>query len=163
MQSTQKLRERLNNEKQALNTAVDSSLQREIDLIGAELSSAMSLGSSRTRTPTQTQQADAAKLRDLSVRLSAVEARISNISISNSSSADLGKLQTQLSRREKELEDVDKLLSDCVAENDVMFERFNEELVKMSNGFKLGKGEVEMLEILKVYGGEQARLKRENM
>lgn len=72
-------------------------------------------------------------------------------------------MKVQLSKKEKELEDVDKLLNDCVAENDVMFERFNEELVKMSNGFKLGKGEAEVLEMLKVVREEQARLKRENM
>ncbi|KAA8904653.1 RhoGEF domain-containing protein [Sphaerosporella brunnea] len=165
MQSTQKLRERLNNEKQALSTAaVDSSLQREIDLIGAELNSAMNLSSSslRTRTtPSQTLQAE--KLRDLSLRLLAVEARVSLLSSSNANSAEVEKLKVQLSKKEKELEDVDKLLNDCVAENDVMFERFNEELVKMSNGFKLGKGEAEVLEMLKVVREEQARLKRENM
>jgi hypothetical protein len=170
MQSPQKLRERLNSEKQALNTAaVDSNLQREIDLIGAELSSAMNLGvgggsSLRTRTSTQSSVDAAAKLRDLSARLSAVETKFGNISASASSSAaEVEKLKAQLGRKEKELEDTNKLLNDCVAENDVMFERFNEELVRMSNGFKLGKGEAEVLEMLKAVREEQARLKRENM
>jgi hypothetical protein len=169
MQSPQKLRERLNSEKQALNTAaVDSNLQREIDLIGAELSSAMNLGgggvgSLRTRTSTQSVDA-AAKLRDLSTRLAAVETKVGNISASASSSAaEVEKLKAQLGKKEKELEDTNKLLNDCVAENDVMFERFNEELVKMSNGFKLGKGEAEVLDMLKAVREEQARLKRENM
>lgn len=125
--------------------------------------------SSRTRTPTQAQTADAAKYRDLSARLAALEARITSspaapFPILNSPSlADVERLKALLARKEKELAGADKLLNDCVAENDVLFERFNEELVKMSNGFKLGKGEAEVLEMLRQLREEQGRLKRENM
>ena len=102
---------------------------------------------------------DNAKLRSLSSRLSTVEARIA----ASNPTPEIEKLKQQLSRKEKELGDLDKLLSDCVAENDVMFERFNEEIVKMSRGFKLGKGEAELLERLRRGQEEQRRLKGENM
>jgi hypothetical protein len=72
-------------------------------------------------------------------------------------------VRKELQRKEKELQRVDKLVNDCQAENDVMFEKFNEELGKMSNGLKLGKGESEVLKILQEATAEQGRLKRENM
>lgn len=124
--------------------------------------------SSRARAPTQAQTADAAKYRDLASRLAALEARISSSPApspapASPSLADFERLKGQLARKEKELAGADKLLNDCIAENDVLFERFNEELVKMSNGFKLGKGEAEVLEILRQVREEHGRLKRENM
>ena len=44
-----------------------------------------------------------------------------------------------------------------------MFERFNEEIVKMSHVLKLGRGEAELLEMLRRTQEEQRRLKGENM
>lgn len=72
-------------------------------------------------------------------------------------------MKQHLSRKESEVQDLDKLLNDCVAENDVMFEQFNEEIVKMSDGFKVNKGEAELLEMLGQIREEQGQLQRENM
>ncbi|KAF8245058.1 hypothetical protein K440DRAFT_556718 [Wilcoxina mikolae CBS 423.85] len=156
MRSPQKLRERLHIEKQAIMT-IDSNLQQEIDLIGIELNSPMNFEPS-FRISAQ-QSVNNVKLLNLASRLSAIEARIT----SSAPSLEIEKLKNQLLRKNNELKDLDKLLNDYVAENDVMFEQFNEEIVKMSNGFKLGKGETDLLEIVRRIREEQGRLKRENM
>lgn len=132
-------------------------------MIGAELTSAMgsssrpSSTSSRTQPFPPIQPLDPGKLRELSARLTTVESRLPQ------APAEVERLRGQLLKKEKELEDIDKLLNDCVAENDVMFERFNEELVKMANGFRLGHREAELLEMLQQVRGELGSLKAENM
>ncbi|KAF8537989.1 RhoGEF domain-containing protein [Trichophaea hybrida] len=156
MQSPQKLRERLHIEKQAIMT-IDSNLQQEIDLIGIELNSPMNFEPS-FRISAQ-QSLNDVKQHSLASRLSTIEARIN----SSVPYLEIEKLKNQLLRKNNELKDLDKLLKDYVAENDVMFEQFNEEIVKMSNGFKLGKGESELLDIVRRIREEQGRLKRENM
>ncbi|CUS10120.1 unnamed protein product [Tuber aestivum] len=148
MQSTQKLRERLQNEKQAI-TMVDQSLQCEIDKIGEELSLATRVSSRGVK--------------ELTTRLEQVEARLPQINELNGKYETLKKSSdTVLAKKDRELEVLDKDFNDCLNENDVMFEKFNEELVKISSGLKAGR-DVELLKILQEVRAEQAKLKRENM
>jgi hypothetical protein len=150
------LRERLQTEKQAL-TSVEASLQREIDMIGAELTNAIKTSSPSLRRTD--------KLRDLSYRVNLIEDKFSKLEPHSDAAAiaELEKMKKQLGRKEQELGGVEKLLNDCITENDVMFEKFNEELVKLSNGFKVGKGDAEVGRILQEVIADQGRLKRENM
>lgn len=162
MQSTQKLRERLLSEKQAI-TRVETSLQREIDKIGEELSMASRLS---TRGG-----AHSSVIRDLTSRVSQLESRVPVINdltskleiVKQDQEAARKDHEAAMVKKDKELEGIEQLWNDCLNENDVMFERFNEELVKMSAGLKQGKGEVEILKILAEVREEQGKLKRENM
>ncbi|PUU75447.1 hypothetical protein B9Z19DRAFT_1030955 [Tuber borchii] len=148
MQSTQKLRERLQNEKQAI-TMVDQSLQHEIDKIGEELSLATRVSSRGVK--------------ELTGRLEQVEARLPQINELNAKYEALKKSSdVALAKKDRELEVMDKDFNDCLNENDVMFEKFNEELVKISSGVKAGR-DVELLKILQEVRAEQAKLKRDNM
>lgn len=154
MQSTQKLRERLLSEKQAF-TRVETSLQHEIDKIGEELSMASRL---------TTRGAHSSVIRDLTARVSQLESRVPVINDLTSKLEVVKKDREEaMVKKEKELEGIEKLWNDCLNENDVMFEKFNEELVKISAGLKQGKGEVEILNILAEVRSEQGKLKRENM
>ena len=123
----------------------DSNLQRELEMIGLELN--------RPVSTSRVQPLEPNRIRELGARLAAVEARC----------GDVDKAKAALARKEKELEGVDKLLTDCVAENDVMFERFNEELVKMANGFRIGKAESELIDKLREVRAELGSIKAENM
>ncbi|KAG0639543.1 hypothetical protein HOY80DRAFT_962743 [Tuber brumale] len=148
MQSTQKLRERLQNEKQAI-TMVDQSLQREIDKIGEELSLATRVSSRGAK--------------ELTSRLEQVESRLTQINELNVKYELLKKTSdAALAKKDRELEVLDKDFNDCLNENDVMFEKFNEELVKISSGVKAGR-DIELLKILQEVRAEQAKLKRDNM
>lgn len=154
MQSTQKLRERLLNEKQAI-TRVETSLQREIDKIGEELSMASRL---------TTRGAHSSVIRDLTARVSQLESRVLVINdFTNKQEITRKDQEEAMVKKEKELEGIEKLWNDCLNENDVMFEKFNEELVKISAGLKQGKGEVEVLNTLIEIKSEQKKLRRENM
>jgi len=126
-------------------------------LIGAELNSTMNFNPC---LHISAQQPDNdVQLHQLASRLSEIQARIS----ASHPSSEVQELKQHLSRKESEVQDLDKLLNDCVAENDVMFEQFNEEIVKMSDGFKVNKGEAELLEMLGQIREEQGQLQRENM
>lgn len=155
MQSTQKLRERLLSEKQAI-TRVESGLQREIDKIGEELNMAARLSGRGS--------AHSTVIKDLTSRISQLESRVPVINELTSKLETVKKdHEAAMGKKEKELEGIEKLWNDCLNENDVMFETFNQELVKMSAGLKQGRGEIEVLKILQEVRSEQGRLKRENM
>lgn len=185
------MRERLHNEKAAL-TDVDASLQHEIDLIGAELNSALHTlkSTSSLRSERSHSNLDASVIKQLTTRLGALEARLSeHISGSDLSSSpeiererierdreraeqmgrikmmhsDIDKLKAQLMRKDQEIEELDKALKDCVAENDILFERFNVEIVKMAEAFRVDRGERELMEMLTGVREELGRVKRENM
>lgn len=178
------------NEKQAI-TRVESSLQREIDKIGEELSLASRLtprggahssvikdltsrvSQLESRIPvtsefmnkleTMKQDHEAAKREHEAARREHEVARREHEVTKREHEAERKDHETAMVKKDKELEGVEKLLNDCLNENDVMFEKFNEELVKMSVGLKQGKGEIEILKILKEVREEQGKLRRENM
>ncbi|KAI5840721.1 hypothetical protein DFP73DRAFT_528913 [Morchella snyderi] len=162
MQSTQKLRERLLSEKQAI-TRVESGLQREIDKIGEELSMASRLSGRGT--------AHSAAIKELTSRISQLESRIPEINdltnkletVTNKLEIERSKFEITLEKKNKELEGLVEVWNDCLNENDVMFETFNKELVKMSAALKQGRGEAEILKLLQEVRVEQGKLKRENM
>ncbi|KAL7267152.1 hypothetical protein RUND412_010272 [Rhizina undulata] len=154
MQSPQKLRERLHNEKQAI-TKIEPGLQQEIDRIGTELS--IAARSTRDRN-------NQLEIKELFNQLNQLEFQISKAQDAESRCEALKKeSEVAWKKNRREIERLDRLLNDCIAENDVMFEKFNEELVKISSGLKSGKGEMEFLRILQEVKAEQGRLKRENM
>jgi predicted RNase H-like nuclease (RuvC/YqgF family) len=76
---------------------------------------------------------------------------------------DIDKLKATLMRKDQEIEELDKALKDCVAENDILFERFNVEIVKMAEAFRVDRGERELMEMLTGVREELGRVKRENM
>lgn len=150
VQGVQQSRERFHNEKQEMVT-VELSLQREIDKITQELNSTVKSLPSRN-------------VRDLSTRLEQLEARLPQVNELNSKYEALKRTsEAALAKKDRQLEAMRKDLNDCLNENDVMFEKFNEELVKISSGLRAGRAEVEMLKILQEVRSDQAKLKRDNM
>jgi chromosome segregation ATPase len=149
MQNAQNLRESLQSEKREI-TPAELGLQQEIDKIGEELNLTMK-GSSRG-------------VKGLSSRLEQLEARVPHVDELNSKYEALKRTsEAALAKKDRQLEAMKKDLNDCLNENDVMFEKLNEELVKISNGLRAGRGEIEMSKLLQEAKCDQARLRRENM
>ena len=70
--------------------------------------------------------------------------------------------EQQLARRTTELRNVDKALKSATAENDIIFDHFNKELEKMAAGFKAGRGEVELVRLLREVQAKQSEINKEN-
>ncbi|KAF2458880.1 hypothetical protein BDY21DRAFT_384812 [Lineolata rhizophorae] len=199
MQSPQKLRERLQNEQKAINNA-HAALQAELSKIGEEISSAApnsgagtpSGGSRRVRPPlasgtgslsrgmTAAAAASGASPGDhaaLAARVTALESKLpalaSDLSARNTAiAADVASsLQVSESRARR----LDELYREANAENEALYARFNEELVKVARGAVKGgggggagggAGTADVQELLgrrwKEMEEEVGRLKREN-
>jgi chromosome segregation ATPase len=148
LQSTQTRREHLQNEKQEI-TKAGHELQQEIDKIGEELR-LKPKRSSRAKAVTRS--------------LEQVDPRLPEIHELNSKYDALKRsFEAALAKKGRQLEAGGKDLKDCLNENDITFEKLNEELVKISNSLKSGSPSVEMLKILQEAKLEQEKLKRENM
>ncbi|MCJ1282921.1 hypothetical protein MMC26_002247 [Xylographa opegraphella] len=155
MQSPQKLRERLQQEKKLIDEA-GPGLQAELTKIGEELSA---LNLSRTGT-----KAPGMDISDLQIRITRLEGKISE------SAADLNKrytsiqadLESSLVVNERKAKSLDELYREANAENEALYERFNEELSKVLKSVKGGQGVDEMRAKMKEAQDDAARLKREN-
>ena len=157
------LRERLQNEQKAI-TCVEDALQAEISKIGEDMSR-LTLGQAHVRT----QAADTRRLFD---RVNQLESKIPTIvaDLTMRNTAIKNDLESSLTISEKKAKKLDELYREANAENEILYDRFNDELGKMMSALKTGTGEKELAEKLKevqgelaTYKKENARLKRENV
>ncbi|KAI1332993.1 hypothetical protein F5Y16DRAFT_354541 [Xylariaceae sp. FL0255] len=155
LQSPQKLRERLQVEKKAVDE-VDASLRSELTKISADMAR---FNSNIPRSAT-------VDIRKLSTSVQALEERLPAVL------AQLNERQDQLQRDMEEtlkasdakVKAIDQLYKESKAENELLHERFNNELSKILKAIK-GKGredKEEMLAKMKDYSEETARYKKEN-
>ncbi|GJN76601.1 hypothetical protein PLIIFM63780_000087 [Purpureocillium lilacinum] len=155
LQSPQRLRERLQTEKKAVGDA-DASLQSELSRIGAEMA--------RFNTGDSSNQA--ADVRRLGASVKALEDRIPTVvrELTDKQAAMQRAMETTVKATEVKMRAVDQLHKEAVAENELLYERFNGELAKIVKALK-GKGKDDKEELvvrLKEQSEETARLKKEN-
>lgn len=70
--------------------------------------------------------------------------------------------QTTIAKREQEVKGLDKLYQDVNEENDVLFERFNDELGKVATAMRCGDAEKELLQLLTKTRGQEGLMRAEN-
>ncbi|KAI9782751.1 MAG: hypothetical protein M1835_003943 [Candelina submexicana] len=159
MQSPQKLRERLQNEQKAISSA-ESELQAELSKIGDELSS-LSL---RPSSHTNTSRATAPSLASLSTRLTALETSLpTHISTLSSTLTNIQTdLSTSLIVADTKAKKLDELYREANAENEALYERFNDELGRVLGRVRAGEGGEELKRRVKEGEEDSGRLRREN-
>lgn len=155
LQSPQKLRERLQVEKKAVED-VDASLQTELTRITSDMAK---MNAALPRSPT-------GDLRKLSLSVAALEEALP------AAVAHLAERQEALRRdvegtlraTESKFRAVDQLYRESTAENELLYERFNGELAKIVRALK-GKGredKEELMARMRDASEETARVKKEN-
>ena len=164
MQSPQKLRERVNQEKKSIASA-DFSLQAEIAKIGEEISSVHKNQRSPTKAKPQVQTPSASpSLQTLSAQVANLSTTLSNFTTTHdrSLSSLSSNIESSLLVSDKKARKLDELYREANAENEALYERFNEELGKILGKVKKGEGVDEMRSQLKEAQEEVAKLKKEN-
>lgn len=164
MQSPQKLRERLSQEKKSLASA-DSSLQAEIAKIGEEISAVYKFQRSPTKAKPQTQhQSVPPSLQTLSTQLSSLSTTVSTFITTHTASLSSlsADIESSLLVSDKKARKLDELYREANAENEALYERFNDELGKILGKVKKGEGVEETRSKLKEAQEEVAKLKKEN-
>jgi chromosome segregation ATPase len=160
---TQQLRERLQNEQKAI-TRVEDALQAEISKIGEEMSRV-----TITQPHARLQTADGSRLLD---RVSQLESKVPIFiaDLTERNTAIKKDLESSLTISERKAKKLDELYREANAENEILYDRFNDELGKIMSALKIGAGEKELAEKLREVQGElsackkeNARLKRENV
>ncbi|KAI1156726.1 hypothetical protein F4825DRAFT_402195 [Nemania diffusa] len=155
LQSPQKLRERLQVEKEAVEQ-VDANLRSELSKISADMA----------RVNSNLPRSGTVDIRKISSSVQALEERLPSL---------LGQLTSRQDQLQKEMENtvkaseakvkaIDQLYKETMAENELLYEKFNSELGKIVKALK-GKGREEKEELvgrIKDSGEETARLKKEN-
>lgn len=168
MQSPQKLRERLSQEQKALSGA-EAGLQTEINKIGEELSAfkihrpAHNLGHKPSSSSPLPPQADKT-LQTLTTTLAILDSKLHSFIATTTARTDAlaADLESSLLVADKKAKKLDELYREANAENEALYERFNDELRKILKGMKAGKGEEVREGRLKDGVEEQGRLRREN-
>ena len=164
MQSPHKLRERLNQDKKSMALA-DTSLQTEIAKIGEEISSAYKGQRSPTKAIPQTPLPSAPlSLQGLSTQLSNISTMLSTFTTTHTASLSSlsSDIESSLLVSDKKARKLDELYREANAENEALYERFNDELGKILGKVKRGEGVDETRNRLKEAQEEVARLKKEN-
>lgn len=154
LQSPQKLRERLQYEKQAVED-VDATLQSELSKIAADMAR---VNSSLPRSGT-------IDLRKLSTSIGALESRIPILvrEISDRQETLQRDLDNTLKATEAKVKAIDQLYKETTAENELLYEKFNTELAKIVRALKGKTGEKEeIMTKMKEASEETARVKKEN-
>ena len=159
LQSPQKLRERLSNEHKTLNTASDE-LQAELAAIGTELSALkrapsklshtapikpLNISPTKASTSSPTKPSTPPSLDVLSSRLDqltkTIVAHTSHTTSRLSSLAtEASNLSTQLDASNRKIKKLDALYQEANAENEALYERFNDELRNIVGRVKKGEG-----------------------
>ncbi|KAJ3578542.1 hypothetical protein NPX13_g2020 [Xylaria arbuscula] len=155
LQSPQKLRERLQVEKKAVEE-VDADLRSELSKISADMA----------RVNSNIPRSGTVDLRKLSASVQSLEERLPSILGQLTSRQD--QLQTDmdntLKASEVKVKAIDKLYKETMAENELLYEKFNSELGKIVKALK-SKGREEKEELMasvKESSEETARLKKDN-
>jgi hypothetical protein len=163
LQSPQKLRERLQTEKQAVDD-VDISLRSELSRITEDMARVNGNpgGGSGSLGP----RVNTLELRKLSASVRALEDRVpaAIAELSDRQAVMHRDMETALRASEAKVKAVDQLYKEAVAENELLYERFGGELAKILRGVK-GKGKEDREELLvkvKEMNEEATRVKKEN-
>lgn len=156
LQSPQKLRERLQTEKKAADE-VDASLRSELSKIGEEMARVNNASLSSSQN---------VDLRRLAASVKSLEDRMPSLleDIEAKQATFQRDMDSTLKASEAKVRSIDQLYKEAVAENELLYERFNGELGKIVRALK-GKGKEDKEELmgkLKDQGDETARLKKEN-
>ncbi|KAI2618754.1 hypothetical protein GGR54DRAFT_604446 [Hypoxylon sp. NC1633] len=155
LQSTQKLRERLQTEKKAVED-VDANLQSELSKISADMAK---VNSSLPRSTT-------VDIRNLTSSVKALEDRVPMlISQLTERHEQLQRdMESTLKATETKVKAIDQLYKESMAENEILYEKFNSELGKIVKALK-GKGrddKEELMSRMRDCSEETARVKKEN-
>ncbi|EEY17376.1 conserved hypothetical protein [Verticillium alfalfae VaMs.102] len=156
LQSPQKLRERLQTEKQAVDE-VDASLKSELSKIAEEMSRVNNGLGDRTGT---------IDLRLLTQSVTALEERMPTMlgELNERHSAIQRDMESTLKASEAKVKAIDQLYREATAENELLYEKFNSELGKIVKALR-GKGredKEELVSKLREQSEEAAKTKREN-
>ena len=154
LQSPQKLRERLQSEQKAIEGA-QGSLQAELTKISEEIS-----GLNLHRPP----KSGSPDINRLTTRITTLETKLTATfaDLSNRTASLRSDLDSSLTVSEKKSKSLDQLYRDANAENEALYERFNDELERVLRGVKGGQGVEEVRVKMKEAQEEAARLKKEN-
>ncbi|KAI9730345.1 MAG: hypothetical protein M1834_005855 [Cirrosporium novae-zelandiae] len=168
MQSPQKLRERLKGERQALEGA-EVSLQAELRKIGQELSGQQKQGQGPSSSPQARKSSvsgPSSPTRNALIRVASIESKNQTTikELTNRISGLEKDLEYSLQVSEKRAKGLDQLYREANAENEMLYERFNDELDKISKTIKADpeKGLEELQSKMKALGEEAGKLRREN-
>ncbi|KHN93780.1 Rho guanyl nucleotide exchange factor [Metarhizium album ARSEF 1941] len=155
LHSPQKLRERLQSEKQVAQE-VDSSLKSELSKIGDEMARVYDSRSASSRTDVS---GIATSLKELEDRIEVMMRELHEQQATTQKELD-----TTMKITEAKVRAIDQLHKEVVAENELLYEKFNGELGKIIKAMR-GKGRDDKEELvvkLKEQGDETAKLKKEN-
>lgn len=157
LQSPQKLRERLMTEKKAMGQ-VDTALRSELSKIGEEMA--------RVNNASLSNSQGGVDLGRLVDSINALEAKIpaAMLELGDKQSALQRDMDTTVKASEAKVKAIDQLYKESMAENELLYERFNGELGKIIRALK-GKGKEdkeELMEKLREQSEETARMRKEN-
>lgn len=155
LQSPQKLRERLETEKKAIED-VDSGLKTELSRISADMAR---VNNTMPRSVT-------GDLRKLSASMKALDERIPQVlqELGERQRAIKEDMEASLKASEAKVKAIDQLYKEATAENELLYEKFNSELGKIVKAIK-GRGREDREELvtkLKDSSEETAYVKKEN-
>ena len=167
MQSPQKLRDRLLNEKKAQSTA-QMGIKDDLDSISNEIQSLRLTPTPQIQTvqedtePTDgggsaTNAALAARVRDLELRFETLSG-----DLSGRTSTMEKDLESSLLVSEKRAKKLDELYREASAENEALYDRFNSELSKVAKDVRAGSTEEALKSQLSEALEDIGRLKKEN-
>lgn len=156
LQSPQKLRERLQTEKRAVDE-VDAALRNELSRIGEEMARVNSAH------PSSPQSSD---LKRLTSAVKNLEERVPSVmqELQDKHNLIQRDMETTMKASEAKVRAIDQLYKEAVAENELLYEKFNGELGKIVKALK-GKGKDEKEELMarmRDQSEETARMKKEN-
>ncbi|KAL8857453.1 MAG: hypothetical protein Q9178_005947 [Gyalolechia marmorata] len=165
IQSPQKLRERLSNEQKAL-TGGESRLQAEIAKIGEEMTvfKLARPDSKKTRPGPDPISTTATSTASLESRLMALSTSLNELTSElRSRHSGLSKdIESSLQVSERKCRKLDELYKEANAENEALYDRFNDELGKILGKVKGGEGTEEVKRKAKDGEQEHQRLRKEN-
>ena len=155
LQSPQKLRERLQTEKKAVDE-VDASLKSELSRIAEDMAR---VNGNMSRSAT-------GDIRRIAASVKALEERVPQVmaELTDKQAAVQRDVETTMRATEAKMRAVDQLYKEATAENELLYEKFNSELAKIVKALK-GKGrddKEELMARLREQSEETARIKKEN-
>jgi hypothetical protein len=154
LQSPQKLRERLQTEKQIMDE-VDASLKSELSRITADMA----------RMNSTLPRSSNVDVKRLSSNLAALESRIPKLiqDFNNRHGALQRDMDNTLKATEAKVKEIDQLYKESTAEIELLYEKFNTELTKIVRALKGKSAEKEdLVTKVKEATEETARVKKEN-
>ena len=156
LQSPQRLRERLQTEKKAADE-IDASIKSELSKIGEEMARVTSGSKSNSQ---------GVDLQRLAASIKALEERVPAVmqELGDKQAAFQRDMDSTVRASEAKVKAIDQLYKESVAENELLYEKFNGELGKIVRALK-GKGKDEkeqLMDKLREQGEETARMKKEN-